>query len=345
MSLESRIKSISEIRNFLNQFLNHLNTGNPRFQDFDRVISMAEQKNSWFTQENIFNALNYWDKVLEESNVNQWLSRYSLNENKNKTIGLVLAGNIPMVGFHDCLCCLLLGYKTKIKLSSKDNVLIPFFLNLWKETCNDLDFSFVEIIKDCDAVITTGSNNTARYFEYYFKDIPHIIRKNRTSIAVINGNEKQEDLEKLAKDVFTYFGLGCRNVTQLLVPADYNLNQLFESFLSYKDLIRHNKYSNNYDYNKAIYLLNKDKFWDNNLILLKESDNLYSAIGSLNVKFYKDHNEINTYIRENINDIQCIVSLNNEINGLETVPFGYTQKPELYNYSDGIDTIKFLLEI
>lgn len=343
MSLEQKIKALAAVGNILYQFVQNENKNTPTFLEFKNIIRYAEIKNPWFTKKNILYALEYWGKTLTYKNISDWMSRYkSVEAAFSKTIGLVLAGNIPMVGLHDCICVLMAGHKAQIKLSSKDQVLIPFILNLWKEFYEDLDFKFVEKLGNYDAVITTGSNNTAKYFEYYFKDVPHIIRKNRTSLAILNGNESKEDLKNLGKDIFTYFGLGCRNVTQLFIPENYDLNLIFESFFPYQDVINHNKYANNYDYNKAIYLMNEDKFWDNNFIILKESDSLYSPIGVVFYKQYNDLASLENYISQNTDKIQCIVSSINSDKFL-TTSFGETQNPKLYEYADGIDSMNFLL--
>ncbi len=343
MSLEQRIKSLVTVRNILHQFLKKENQNTPTYFEFENIIRLAENKNPWFTEKNILITLEYWDKTLSYENISQWLSNYQL-KNTSKTIGLVLAGNIPMVGFHDCLCVLLSGNKAKIKLSSKDSVLIPFFLNLWKEFHEELDFEFVERLEKLDAVITTGSNNTAKYFEYYFKDIPHIIRKNRSSITILTGNETDEELADFSKDIFTYFGLGCRNVTQVLIPENYKLDKLFQSFFPYREVINHNKYANNYDYNKAIYLMNSDVFWDNNFILLKESEELYSPIGVLYFTHYPDYSSIERFIIKNLDKIQCIVT-NGNFEDLNTVLLGESQNPKINDYADGVDTLEFLLSI
>ncbi|MDR2121872.1 MAG: acyl-CoA reductase [Flavobacteriaceae bacterium] len=342
MSLEKRIKSLVAVRNILHQFVNKENINTPTYSEFENVIRLAEIKNPWFTRENILLTLEYWDRTLTYENLSEWLSQYTIPENNSKIAGLVLAGNIPMVGFHDCLCVLLAGYKAVIKLSSKDTVLIPFFLNLWKEFCDEIDFEFVERLQKYDVVITTGSNNTAKYFEYYFKDTPHIIRKNRTSVAILTGKETEEELSDFSKDVFTYFGLGCRNVTQVFIPENYALETLFQAFFPYKGIINHNKYANNYDYNKAIYLLNKDNFWDNDFIILKESQELYSPIGTLHYKTYSDSSALEEQVSQNIDNIQCIVT-NKNFNTLKTIPLGQTQNPEISDYADGVDTLKFLL--
>ncbi|MGM5629641.1 acyl-CoA reductase [Apibacter raozihei] len=344
MSLELRIKSLEGVRNVLHQFIKNEVTDTPSYSEFENSLRLAEIKNPWFTKKNILTALEYWDRVLTSNTLFSWLEKYSYKDVQTKTIGLVLAGNIPMVGLHDCLCVLLLGFKAKIKLSSKDNVLIPFILNLWKEFCDELEFEFVEKLEKFDAVITTGSNNTARYFEYYFKDIPHIIRKNRTSAAILTGNESEDELIKLSNDIFTYFGLGCRSVTQVFIPENFDLDRLFQSFIQQQDVIHHNKYANNYDYNKAIYLMNNDQFWDNNFIMLKNSEELYSPIGVLYFTRYDTLLSVESFMNSHSDKIQCIVSGSHAF-PFKTIPFGESQNPDISEYADGIDTINFLLSI
>lgn len=344
MSLEQKIKSLVKVGEILYQFNQNKGENSSFFLELDNIVKFAEIKNPWFTQKNIFTAFDYWGNILTYENISNWISKYKTinNDVSKKTIGLILAGNIPMVGLHDCICVLITGHRAQIKLSSKDNILIPFILNLWKNFYKDLEFKIVEKLEFYDAVITTGSNNTAKYFEYYFKDIPHIIRKNRTSLAILEGNESGKDLDNLAKDIFTYFGLGCRNVTQIFIPENYNLDNIFKSFLPYQDVINHNKYTNNYEYNKAIYLMNEDKFWDNNFIMLKESEDLYSPIGVIFYKHYQEIFSLNNYISQNKNKIQCVVS-NSESIRFTKISFGKTQYPKLNEYADGIDTIEFLL--
>lgn len=343
MAIQERIISLSEIGKLIESYLTDKNTDSPTNQEFESIVKKAEIQNPWFTQKNIKTALYSWKNILCSDKISRWLSAYDLNNLPSKKIGLILAGNIPMVGLHDCLTVLLLGQEAKIKLSSKDSVIIPFLLNLWKEFCEELHFEFVDKLEDYDAVITTGSDNSARYFEYYFNKVPNIIRKNRTSVAVISGKETDEELENLTNDIFTYFGLGCRNVTQLLIPEDFEVDKIFNAFMKYKDIIYHNKYANNYDYHKAIFLLNEDKFWDNNFVLLREEDSLFSPLGVL---FFKriPWEEIPVFLKNNEEKLQCIVS-NSEIETFRPLPFGKTQQPDWHQYADGADTVKFILSL
>jgi len=339
----TKINSLTFVGKFIHEFLCTDIENYSIFQkEFHDKIIRAEIENPWFTKDNILFCLEYWAENLTQEKLSHWLSKYNFSKHKNDKIGIIMAGNIPMVGFHDALCVLLAGFSAKIKLSTKDKILIPFLLNYWKELDPSIEFEFIERVTGIDKLIATGSDNTSKYFEYYFKEIPHIIRKNRTSVAVLNGNETKEELENLSKDIFTYYGLGCRNVTQLFLPKEFKINHIFEAVFSYKEVINHNKYGNNYDYHKAIFLLNRDNFWDNNFLLLKESNAIFSPISVLNFSFYEDLKEIENFIMENENKIQCIVS--NENFPFETVTFGQSQLPMLDTYADGIDTMQWICE-
>src|SRR5690606_25894109 len=267
--------------------------------------------------ENLKFCLEQWGKILCADRLNSWVGNYPDSKNE-KDEGIIMAGNVPLVGFHDLLCVLLSGNRAMVKTSSKDDVLVDFVLNYLKEFNEDLKNAIlkVEKLQNMDAVIATGSNNTARYFEYYFKEITHIIRKNRTSVAVLKGNETQEDLKNLAEDIFRYFGLGCRNVTKLYLPKGFNTDLIFEAFFDWNSIINHTKYSNNYDYNRAIYLMEQQAFLDNNFVILKESKELHSPIGVIHYEFYEDLNEVKNELKSNEEKIQCVVG-----NGFE-VKFG-----------------------
>ena len=253
-----------------------------------------------------------------------------------------MAGNIPLVGFHDVISVILSGNYPIIKLSSKDRLLIPFLMEQWDDFAGGmLIYSFVEKLENYEVVIATGSNNTARYLEYYFKNVPNIIRKNRTSIAVLKGDETDVELQLLAEDIFRYFGLGCRNVTRLFIPENMSLDRLFENFTHFKEVINHHKYANNYDYNRAIYLLNQEKFWDNNFIMLKEDEKLFSPLAVLNFSRYKNISEVEKFISEHEQGIQCIVA-KSELNITDSIAFGQAQCPTLKTYADGVDTMEFI---
>lgn len=338
------IKSISGLAK-LSFFLKDFLTKNPeKFNDFDDelegIIRLSENENPWFTEEYQKLALKDWANLLTKENLENWLSEYKFSQ-QSKKVGLILAGNIPLVGFHDVICVILSGNIPLIKLSSKDKRLIPFLLKLWnKFSDNSIEYEFVEKLENFDAVIATGSNNTARYLEYYFKDFDRIIRKNRTSIAVLDGTETEEDLQLLAQDIFTYFGLGCRNVTRLFIPKDFKLENLFQNFMGFKNIINHHKYANNYDYNKAIYLLNQDLFWDNNFVMLKEEDALFSPLSVVNFSRYENIKEVERFIENKNQEIQCIVG--KQSYNFKTEPFGEAQNPDLNTFADKINTLKFL---
>ncbi len=311
-------------------------------------IKIAEEKNPWFVESfanHAFNSIIH--EMLSEKNLEEWLRNYPLKQVSNKTIGLIFAGNIPLVGFHDFLCCYTAGFKMKIKLSSKDDALFPFVFNTLCEIDTKL-INKVEIVdkfKDFDAVIATGSNNTNRYFEYYFRDYPKILRKNRNSVAVLKGEETEEELDQLADDVFLYFGFGCRNVSKLYIPVGYDTTRLFHHFeKKYKWLHGHTKYMHNYDYNRAILLLNKTPHYANEFVMLVENASIPSPISSLYYEFWHDKNVLNTHLQQNAEKIQCVVS-KTTLTGITSVKFGESQQPKLGDYADGKDTLKFLLKL
>jgi hypothetical protein len=262
-----------------------------------------------------------------------------------KTVGLILAGNIPLVGFHDFLSVVVSGHKVLVKTSSNDQKLLPFLSNYLISINSELEnyITFTEgKLENFDAVIATGSNNTARYFEFYFKDKPSIIRKNRNSVAILTGNESHEDLVNLGEDIFRYFGLGCRNVSKLFVPKDYNFENFFKAIYEYKDVIFYEKYSNNYDYNKAVFLMSNFKLLDNEFLTIKEDTSYSSPISSVFYEYYDDLNEITSRLENDADQIQCIVSKDAIEN---SILFGQTQKPNLWDYADNVDTLVFLQQI
>lgn len=324
----------------------HLNNLNEN--EIIQIFNQAENENPWFTQENISKAIKaIRDEFLNQKSLQLLIDTYKLDDNISpKKIGLILAGNIPLVGFHDVLCCYLTGHISLIKYSDKDKTLMQFLIKKLIEININNGFYFNQVTKleDYDAAIVTGSNSTAKHFEFYFKHVPHIIRKNRNSIAVIAGNETDMELHALGNDVFSYFGLGCRNVSMLFVPKDYDITKLFVVFDDFKDIIFHNKYKNNYDYNVALMLLNKEKFLHNDMLILRESDQIISRIGSLHYQKYENINSLTEWINDHNDEIQCIVS-NTHIDGIATIPFGNSQCPSILTYADGVDTVQFLLSI
>lgn len=341
MNIESRVLGLNKLSAYIKEFLaKNSEYYNENDVEFQQVLKKSEIENPWFTADNQKFALTQWSDLLTQGNINEWLQNYSPSKTRKK-VGLILAGNIPLVGLHDVISVILSNHIALIKLSSKDKTMLPFLLKKWKEFSEEtIDFEFVERLESFDAVIATGSNNTARYLEYYFKNHLSIIRKNRTSIAVLKGDETEEELKLLAHDIFQYFGLGCRNVTRIFIPQDFVIDRLFESFIDFKEIINHNKYANNYDYNRAVYLLNQDKFWDNNFVMLKEDAQLFSPLSVINFSRYSSLDEVKDFIAENEENIQCVVA-KNEL-GIDSIQFGEAQNPGLNTYADNVDTMKFL---
>ena len=315
------------------------------FSKMEEKIETAVHHNGWFTRENIIFSLQRWSEALTEENLKLWLAEYDLSKSGGKNVGIVMAGNIPLVGFHDFISVLVAGHKVLVKQSSNDQQLLPviaaYLMQLDSRYENRIEFT-KEKLEGFDAVIATGSNNTARYFEYYFKDIPRIIRKNRNSVAVLTGSETREELSKLGEDIFRYYGLGCRNVSKLYVPRDYDFDDFFKSIYKWNPIIHRDKYANNYDYNKTVYLMSEFKLLENGFLILKEDSSFGSPIATLFYERYKDEKELTALLKENKDRIQCIVKQKPE-NG--EVMFGQTQKPLLWDYADNVDTIEFLLNL
>ena len=351
--LQSEIKSsFVELGNFLHQFSVDGNVKSASvlqndlfFDNFVSLIELSQSHNGWFTPEQVYFSIQAWAKALTDENLTQWLSNYDFSKIETKKIGLVLAGNIPLVGFHDFLSVLISGHDVLVKTSSNDQHLLKFLAKylIAIEPKLNSKITFIEgKLEGFDAVIATGSNNTARYFEYYFKDKPSIIRKNRNSVAVLNGNESFEDLVNLGEDIFRYFGLGCRNVSKLFVPKGYNFDNFFKAMYEYRDVIQYEKYANNYDYNKAVFLMSNFQLLDNEFMTIKEDTSYSSPISSVFYEFYETLEEIHTRLNQDSEQIQCIVS-----NSLipNSIVFGQTQQPRLWDYADNVDTLDFLSKI
>jgi len=312
------------------------------FEKFIDLIHLSQSHNGWYTPEQVFFSIQSWAEALTEDNLDKWLSTYNFSKLAPKKVALILAGNIPLVGFHDFLSVLITGHDVLVKTSSNDQHLLPFLANylIASEPEFQNKITFVEgKLEGFDAVIATGSNNTARYFEYYFKDKPSIIRKNRNSIAVLNGKETKEELVALGEDIFRYFGLGCRNVSKLFVPKDYSFDTFFEAIFEYQDVIHYEKYANNYDYNKAVFLMSNFKLLDNGFLTLKEDSSYGSPISSIFYERYENLDNLQKRLDDENDQIQCIVSNNLVKNSID---FGTTQKPSLWDYADNVDTISFL---
>lgn len=326
-------------------------------EEWQNVVERAEWMNGWFAPEYVqLAAGNIAHEFLKEEKLTQWLAQYpaiSDRANTDKTVGLVMAGNIPLVGFHDFLCVYLSGLKLNIKLSSKDTVLWEHILDLLGQWDNSFgqQVAIGEMLKGCDAYIATGSNNSARYFEQYFQKYPHIIRKNRTSVAILDGTETQEQLASLADDVCLYFGLGCRNITKIYVPEGYAFEKLLPVFDRYKHHADHNKYKNNYDYQLAIFLLNKVVYMTNGSVFLVPSESPFAAISVLHYEYYTDRDALLSSLGSD-DRLQCITlkenikigdkDRTNADRGIETQTFGANQAPGLTDYADGTDTMAFL---
>lgn len=300
----------------------------------------ATIKNPWFTEKYIDQSLNQWLEALQADAVSAWRSQYPVKET-DKVVGIIMAGNIPLVGMHDLFCCLEAGVKVRLKLSSDDEELPKYWIQKATEILPDLAerIEFSDSMKGVDAAIATGSNNSSRYFEYYFKNIPHVLRKNRNSVAVLSGNETEDDLQAVGHDVFDYYGLGCRNVTHLFLPESYAFKPLFDAWEHFVDHINHNKWVNNFHYHRALLLLNLDPHMDNGFILLKEKPEIYSPVGMLNYSFYSDLNQVLEKTNQAAGDIQCVCS-NLPIEG--AIPLGDSQKTTLFDYADGIDVMDWL---
>lgn len=349
MQLQQRINSFSTLGSYLQEFLTAQKESYTKktntFKELETAIHLSETYNGWFSKENILFSLQSWAEVLTQENLTHWTKKYDFEKVSEKTIALIMAGNIPLVGFHDFLSVLIAGHKTQIKLSAKDAYLLPALTTILQEITPEFKnkiFFTSEKLENFDAVIATGSNSSAKYFEYYFGKYPNIIRKNRNSIAYLTGSETLDQLKNLANDIFRYYGLGCRNVSKIYVPEDYNFDLFFNAMYSWKDLIYQNKYMNNYDYNKAVYLMGFEPLLDNEFLLLKEDTGFSSPIAVLFYEKYKSPYLALESINNNIDKIQCKVASQND-NGF--IPFGKTQNPELWDYADGIDTLQFLTQL
>lgn len=331
MNLQIRIELLQKLKNYLQE----------NSTEWQEVKAEAFAKNAWFIPNFIDLAVeNICNNFLNTEKIQQWVDYYHLDNNiKGKNIGIVMAGNIPLVGFHDFLCVFISGHKQSIKLSSKDDVLLKHIfqkLISWNAAIEN-QIKVAEMLKNCNAYIATGSNNSSRYFDQYFSKYPNIIRRNRTSIAILNGTETAEDLDKLSDDIHLFFGLGCRNVTKIFVPEGYNFEPLLKTFNKYLFFSEHNKYKNNFDYQLSIALMNNIFYMTNGSTLLIENQSIFSAISQLNYSYYTNPYELNKILKNN-EEVQCIVAK-------ENVEFGRAQQPGLFDYADGIDTMQFLLTL
>lgn len=349
---KGRIKAFNELGKFLSQFStekiaqkDNVLYNDLFFEGFKHQLKIAGENNTWFTNDNLLFATKNWAEALTIENLTQWTNNEQLDNIVTKSVAVIMAGNIPLVGFHDFLSVLISGHSITVKQSSNDKHLLPFLAKYLEYVSPELKGKIIftnEKLTSFDAVIATGSNNTARYFEYYFKNKPNIIRKSRNSVAVITGNETENDLENLSDDVFKYFGLGCRSVSKIFVPKNYNFDSFFKGMYKRHEIINNAKYANNYDYNKAVYLMSEFDILENGFLMIKEDKSYASPIASVFYEYYDNLDDLKIKLFQDKEQIQCIASLNfieNEI------PFGHTQKPKLWDYADGINTLDFLANL
>ncbi|MBS1615291.1 MAG: acyl-CoA reductase [Bacteroidetes bacterium] len=326
MKIQERIEALAGLGRYMMQ----------QSEAWQWACEAAERENGWFTQHAIQQAVHHIaEAYLDAEKLRAFVASYPLPE-PGKTVGIVMAGNIPLVGFHDLLCGILSGHRLRLKLSSKDSILMSHLLRILEEWAPDIT-SQIEVagmLRGCDAYIATGSNNSARYFEEYFGKYPSIIRRNRTSVAILDGSESEAELQALGDDVLRYFGLGCRNVTQICVPDGYNFSTLLRVFEAWKPLNDHHKYRNNYDYHLALFLLNRVPHFDNGCLLLTENELPFSAVSVLHYRYYQDLEVLRKSLKQSL-DIQSIV-------GHQDLPFGTAQEPALGDFADGVDTLQFL---
>lgn len=312
-----------------------------------QIIRQERQYNAWFTPESVLQAVKAIGKMLNQADLERWLPENTDAVFTGKKVGLVLAGNIPAVGFHDVLCVLASGNFAMIKASANDARLISYILKrlVILEPAFANCYEFTERLVDFDAVIATGSNNTSRYFDYYFGKVPNIIRKNRNSLALLSGFENEEELQKLGHDIFDYYGLGCRNVSKLLVPENFDFGVFFRAIEAFQPVINHHKYNNNYDYNKSVYLVNQAKHLDNGFLLLKQDEKIASPLAVLYYDFYTDSEDATRKLNQQKEELQCVVSSMKINADVQFVGLGDSQFPHLWDYADGVDTMAFLKSI
>lgn len=310
------------------------------YQALNVLINRQVSFNGWFTKENVRQSLLALGERLNQSELEKWTANYKFTK-EPKRVAIIMAGNIPLVGFHDFLCVVLSGNKAICKLSSDDKTLLPalgaHLLEFLPELKGSIEFSTGRV-SNIEAVIATGSDNSLKFFEEYFGKYPHIFRRNRTSVAVLDGTETQDQINRLGHDIFNYFGLGCRNVSHLMLPDGFELSRFFEGVIDHADIIHHNKYGNNYDYNKAVYLMNKHSLFDNNFVLLRESEELFSPLAMIHYQYYKSKSDVDAFIDTHKDEIQAVV-------GNDYIDFGSAQCPMLDDYADGVDVMRWLEEI
>ena len=352
MELEKRINAFVELGKFLTQFeqIDPVKDSSVKYNDlffdgFKHQLKLAEETNGWFTKDNLIYSLKGWSNQLTYSNINTFILKYDMTSISCKNVAIIMAGNIPLVGFHDFFSVLISGHNVVVKQATNDKQLLPLIAKYLEivEPGFKSKITFVDgQLKDFDAVIATGSDNTARYFEYYFREVPSIIRNNRNSVAVLNGNETKNDLEALSIDIFRYYGLGCRNVSKLFVPKSYDFKDFFQSIYSWHPIINQSKYANNYDYNKAVYLMSEFDMLENGFLMLKEDHRYSSPIATLFYEFYDSKKTLKKRLNKDHTKIRCVVASNFSDSEIK---FGCTQTPNLWDFADNVDTIEFLLKI
>ena len=350
MNLEERLDSFIKLGSFMSGIISDNNEYNNDFvPDINKVIKKSYLNNNWFTEDNLIYRIKSLSSSLNSDSLESWMSPYDLKSNllSNKRVLIVMAGNIPLVGFHDLISTLIVGHHAVVKLSSNDNVLLPYVFNMlceidprWRSRLTYID-NLEQ--RNFDALITAGSDNSSRYFEYYFRDVPRLIRGNRNSIAVLSGNETDNELDELCKDIFLYFGLGCRSVSKLFLPDGYDTDKLFKAFYKYKYFLDHKKYMSNYDYNKAIFMMEKYDFLENGFCILRKHNSLASPVSVINYEYYNELNDVCNYIDLNYDLLQCVVAKDEIVENY--VPFGKSQNPKLWNYANQVDTINFLKSV
>jgi hypothetical protein len=319
-------------------------------ETYDTVCRQAYLKNNWFTKEAVDQSLIAWADALEPYSLSDWIWRYRIL-NSEKKVGVINAGNIPLVGLHDMLSIFISGNIYSGKNSSHNQLLLPYVSSLLQKINPSIGsrISFTEKLSGFDAVIATGSNQSAQYFESYFGKYPHIIRKNRNGVGVLSGNESKDDLEMLGKDIFQYFGLGCRSISKLYVPRNYDFVKFFESIFSYNEIMQHNKYMNNFDYNNVMLLMKQLPFLQNGFLIIREDERIASSIAVVHYEYYHDKNDLSARLDDQEQSIQCVVT--NDTLELKSslkdrvVKFGESQKPALWDYADGVDTMAFLTNL
>ncbi|MGY0426038.1 MAG: acyl-CoA reductase [Polaribacter sp.] len=351
-NIQNRIDSFAQLGLFLSQFSDNkmekkedVAHNTLFFERFKHQLKIAQENNSWFTRENLLFAIKSWAKALTKKNLTNWVTTINTKIQNPKRMAIIMAGNIPLVGFHDFLSALISGHSVIVKQSSNDTHLLPFLAKYLEHVApfykGNITFT-EEKLENFEAIIATGSNNTARYFDYYFKNKPNIIRKSRNSVAVLTGNESEEEMIMLSDDIFQYFGLGCRSVSKIYVPKGYDFTIFFNGMYVKKDLINNAKYANNYDYNKAVYLMSEFDLLENGFLMIKEDQSYSSPIATVFYEYYENEIDLKIKLHKDKDKIQCIVSkdfVENE------VAFGETQNPQLWDYADGINTLDFLSKV